>query len=108
MIGKWAMTLDGKLATRTGSSRWISNDGSRRIVHELRGRVDAILVGRGTAVKDNPLLTARSRALRNATRIVVDSRAARSVRKANWCKRRVKRRCSLPSAPRRPKPIAAD
>ncbi len=75
MIGKWAMTLDGKLATRTGSSRWISNDGSRRIVHELRGRVDAILVGRGTAVKDNPLLTAHPKGPRIATRIVVDSRA---------------------------------
>jgi len=76
MIGKWAMTLDGKLATRTGSSRWISNDGSRRIVHELRGRVDAILIGRGTAVKDNPLLTARPKGPRTATRIVVDSSAS--------------------------------
>jgi diaminohydroxyphosphoribosylaminopyrimidine deaminase/5-amino-6-(5-phosphoribosylamino)uracil reductase len=76
MIGKWATTLDGKLATRTGSSRWISNDGSRRIVHELRGRVDAILVGRGTAVTDNPLLTARPKGPRTATRIVVDSHAS--------------------------------
>ena len=78
MMGKWAMTLDGKLATRTGSSRWISNDGSRRIVHDLRGRVDAILIGRGTAVKDNPLLTARPKGPRTATRIVVDSRASLS------------------------------
>ena len=49
VIAKWAMTSDGKIATRTGSSRWISNAESRRIVHALRGRVDAIVVGRGTA-----------------------------------------------------------
>src|SRR5690606_10498025 len=39
--GKWAMTLDGRIATRTGSSKWISNENSRAIVHALRGRMDA-------------------------------------------------------------------
>jgi diaminohydroxyphosphoribosylaminopyrimidine deaminase / 5-amino-6-(5-phosphoribosylamino)uracil reductase len=75
-IAKWAMTLDGKLASSGGDSQWISNDLSRAIVHQLRGRVDAILVGRGTATQDDPLLTARPAGPRTATRIVLDSHAA--------------------------------
>ena len=43
------MTLDGKLATRTGDSQWISSEASRAVVHQLRGRVDAVIVGSGTA-----------------------------------------------------------
>jgi diaminohydroxyphosphoribosylaminopyrimidine deaminase/5-amino-6-(5-phosphoribosylamino)uracil reductase len=76
LIAKWAMTLDGKLATRAGHSRWISGEASRRIVHELRGRVDAIMIGRGTAMADDPLLTARPAGPRIATRIVLDSKAS--------------------------------
>lgn len=72
---KWAMTLDGKLATRTGDSKWISSEESRRIVHELRGRMDAIVVGIGTALADDPLLTARPPGPRTQVRIVVDSEA---------------------------------
>jgi len=75
VIAKWAMTLDGKLATHTGDSQWISGEASRQVVHQLRGRVDAILVGRGTAELDNPLLTARPAGPRTATRIVLDSSA---------------------------------
>lgn len=71
VIAKWAMTLDGKIATRTGDSKWISNEDSRRRVHELRGRVDAIVVGRGTVVADDPLLTARPPGPRVATRVVM-------------------------------------
>ena len=71
---KWAMTLDGKIATRSGSSQWISNATSRSIVHQIRGRVDAIITGIGTAVADDPLLTARPPGPRTATRIVLDSR----------------------------------
>ncbi|QEL14317.1 bifunctional diaminohydroxyphosphoribosylaminopyrimidine deaminase/5-amino-6-(5-phosphoribosylamino)uracil reductase RibD [Limnoglobus roseus] len=68
---KWAMTLDGKIATRTGDSKWISGEESRAIVHELRGRVDAILVGTGTVTADDPALTARPSGPRTATRVVV-------------------------------------
>lgn len=60
VIAKWAMTLDGKIATRTGESRWISSAASRAVVHRLRGRVDGILVGRGTAEADDPQLMARA------------------------------------------------
>ncbi|NLE38383.1 MAG: bifunctional diaminohydroxyphosphoribosylaminopyrimidine deaminase/5-amino-6-(5-phosphoribosylamino)uracil reductase RibD [Pirellulaceae bacterium] len=75
VIAKWAMTLDGKIATRTGESQWISGEASRRVVHALRGRVDAILVGRGTALHDDPLLTARPPGPRTALRIVLDTPA---------------------------------
>jgi diaminohydroxyphosphoribosylaminopyrimidine deaminase/5-amino-6-(5-phosphoribosylamino)uracil reductase len=82
LIAKWAMTLDGKLATRAGDSRWISSEESRQVVHRLRGRVDGIVVGRGTARADDPLLTARPADIadikRVATRIVVDSNATLS------------------------------
>jgi diaminohydroxyphosphoribosylaminopyrimidine deaminase/5-amino-6-(5-phosphoribosylamino)uracil reductase len=78
MIAKWAMTLDGKLATRTGSSQWISNPQSRAIAHALRGRVDAILIGRETARRDDPLLTARPPGPRTALRIVIDTRGSQS------------------------------
>ncbi len=71
---KWAMTLDGKIATRSGDSRWISNEEARSWVHSLRGRMDAIIVGVGTALADDPRLTARPAGPRTATRIVLDGR----------------------------------
>ncbi len=72
---KWAMTLDGKIAAHTGHSQWISNEASRVVVHQLRGRMDGILIGIGTALTDDPLLTARPAGPRFATRILVDSSA---------------------------------
>jgi diaminohydroxyphosphoribosylaminopyrimidine deaminase/5-amino-6-(5-phosphoribosylamino)uracil reductase len=68
---KWAMTLDGKIATRTRDSKWISGEESRRRVHELRGRMDAIVVGRGTVEGDDPILTARPPGARTAARVVL-------------------------------------
>lgn len=73
VIAKWAQTIDGRIATRSGASRWISNERSRRLVHRERGRVDAILTGIGTVLADDPALTARHvRVRRTARRIVVD------------------------------------
>ena len=73
VTAKWAMTLDGKTAVQTGDGRWISSESSRQTVHELRGRMDAIVVGIGTVVADDPLLTARPPGPRTATRVVLDS-----------------------------------
>lgn len=78
VIAKWAMTLDGKIATSSGSSQWISSPESRAIVHALRGRVDAVIVGAGTAKADDPLLNARPPGPRTATRIVLGEVAAES------------------------------
>ncbi len=74
VILKIAATLDGKIATRNGDSKWISGEASRRFVHKLRNQVDGILVGIGTILKDDPLLTARVRGGRDPYRIILDSR----------------------------------
>lgn len=75
VILKAAMTLDGQIATSCGDSRWISSEASRQQVHRLRDRVDAVMVGAGTVLKDDPHLTTRlSNGGRDALRVVVDSR----------------------------------
>jgi len=73
VTAKWAMTLDGKTAVACGDSRWVSCEQSRRTAHELRGRMDAIVVGIGTVETDDPLLTARPPGPRCAARIILDS-----------------------------------
>ena len=77
VILKSAMSLDGKIATYTGKSKWITSETSRRKVHEIRDTVDAILVGIGTVINDNPSLTTRlmDRKGKDAVRIIVDSDA---------------------------------
>ncbi len=80
VIMKAGMTLDGKLATASGESKWITSAASRAEVHRLRKQVDAVLVGIGTVLADNPELTARSGprferlARRQPMRVIVDSR----------------------------------
>jgi len=73
---KTAATLDGKIATHTGDSKWITNSASRTFVHELRHRYQAIMAGVGTVLADNPQLTARGGPApkRQPIRVIVDSR----------------------------------
>jgi diaminohydroxyphosphoribosylaminopyrimidine deaminase/5-amino-6-(5-phosphoribosylamino)uracil reductase len=73
IILKIAATLDGKIATRGGDSKWISNEVSRRLVHRFRDQVDGIVVGIGTILKDDPLLTVRIKKGRDPFRIILDS-----------------------------------
>lgn len=70
---KSAVTLDGKTASRTGSSQWITGKEARELAHKLRHRYDAILVGIGTVLADNPQLTTRIPGLKNPLRVVIDS-----------------------------------
>lgn len=74
VIWKAAMTLDGKIATATGDSRWVTSKSSRRLVHKLRSYVDAIVVGKGTLAADDPELTVReAEAQKKPLRVIFDS-----------------------------------
>lgn len=108
VILKWAQSIDGKIATRTGHSKWITSVQSRKAGHVLRARVDAVIVGVGTVLADDPDLTARmAKPRRPVWRVVLDSqlripknaRVVRSVRKtptlivmAKGCNKAGKRR----------------
>jgi diaminohydroxyphosphoribosylaminopyrimidine deaminase/5-amino-6-(5-phosphoribosylamino)uracil reductase len=77
VLWKAAMSLDGKIATRTGNSRWVTGEVARKKVHRLRSRFDAVLVGVGTVLADDPQLTVRGiRGAVNPIRVVADSRAS--------------------------------
>lgn len=73
VIMKCAMSLDGKIATSSGESKWISCEESRKDVHKLRGEVSGIMVGIDTVIKDDPQLTCRIENLKSPIRIIVDT-----------------------------------
>lgn len=70
---KYAMSADGKIATKTGDSKWISSESSRQIVQEMRNEYPAIMVGLGTVIKDDPKLTCRMKGGMNPIRLICDS-----------------------------------
>lgn len=74
VVMKYAMTMDGKIATTIGQSKWITGDLARQRVHQDRNRYSAIMVGIGTVLTDNPLLTCRINHGRNPIRLVCDSK----------------------------------
>lgn len=73
VVMKYAMTADGKIATATGASKWITGEAARRHVAETRHRLSAIMVGVGTVLADDPLLTCRIQGGKNPLRIICDS-----------------------------------
>ena len=73
ILVKSAISLDGKIATETGDSKWISNEQSRKFSHKLRTKFDAILVGTNTVLKDNPMLSARGYG-KNPIRVILDEK----------------------------------
>lgn len=80
IVLKLAATLDGRIAAESGDSRWISSEESRALVHRWRRWSDAVMVGAGTVIADNPRLTCRERGGRDPVRVVVDARLRTSPR----------------------------
>lgn len=74
VVMKYAMTLDGKIASHTGVSKWITGEAARNHVHNLRGRYSAIMAGIGTVLADDPMLNCRAAGGHQPTRVIVDSR----------------------------------
>lgn len=72
VILKIAMTLDGKIATPTGESKWITSEKSRKLVHLMRSRVDALLSAYGTVLNDNSMFTSRIKGGKNPLRVIID------------------------------------
>jgi diaminohydroxyphosphoribosylaminopyrimidine deaminase / 5-amino-6-(5-phosphoribosylamino)uracil reductase len=75
VIAKLAQSLDGRVATRSGESKWVTSEGARQEGHRLRNVCDAIIAGVGTVIADDPELTCRVRGGRDPMRVIVDSQA---------------------------------
>ena len=75
VVLKYAMTLDGKIAAASGDSRWVTGEAARHHVHETRARLSGMMIGVGTVLADDPLLTCRIEGGRNPYRIICDSHA---------------------------------
>ena len=84
VVVKIAQTLDGRIATRDGDSRWITSYPARRLVHRLRSRLDAVLVGSGTMRRDDPLLNVRHVRGRDPVKIILDSRLRTPLKARVW------------------------
>ncbi len=99
VILKLAATLDGKIATSTGDSQWVTGEAARGYVHRLRNRVDAVVVGIGTVLADNPKLTCRISKGRDPFRVVLDGRLRISIR-ANLLSQRNSEKTIVVTSPR--------
>ena len=76
VVMKYAMTMDGRIASVSGDSKWVSCEESRHLVHEMRGRYMGILAGKGTVMADDPMLNCRVEGMRQPVRIIADSEAS--------------------------------
>ena len=103
VLAQLGQSLDGRIATPTGESRWINKDAALDHVHRIRANVDAVLVGVGTVVADDPLLNVRRVAGRNPARVVIDPKGrvpvdARCFDGGDGCRRVVVRATGLRAA----------
>jgi diaminohydroxyphosphoribosylaminopyrimidine deaminase / 5-amino-6-(5-phosphoribosylamino)uracil reductase len=104
VVAQLGQSLDGRIATPTGESRWINKDAALTHVHALRASVDAVMVGVGTVVADDPILNVRRVEGRNPARVVIDPKGrapvnARCFDGADGARRLVVRACDAPVAP---------
>ena len=100
VVAQLGQSLDGRIATPTGESRWINKDAALDHVHRIRAHVDAVLVGVGTVIADDPILNVRRVAGRNPARVVIDPKgrippAARCLDESDGCRRIVIRAAGI-------------